>query len=393
MTFYSRRSDSMHETLAFCLFKYFPYGGLQRDMLQIALACQERGYVIDIYTTSWEGDLPESFRLHTFRPTALTNHGRMGQYHTWVAEEMARTPADCVIGFNKMPGLDVYYAADGCFQARAARRHGRLYRLNPRYRWYVAFEEAVFGPDAKTHILMLTENQEALYVQTYGTPGHRIHRLPPNMSPNRLAETDDPQSRRTFRSSLGLGEDDHLLLQVASSFYTKGLDRSIRALAALPQALLERTWLAAVGGDTSRRYLRLARRLGVADRVTFLGPRHDIPRILHSADLLIHPARDEAAGIVLLEALTCGLPMIASSICGHAHYIDKAQAGWVLPDPFEQQRLNHTLLAALKRDDLRDVGRRGAEFARRENLCGMVETAVEVIEAVTHDRIKGRGSA
>ena len=43
------------QTLAFCLFKYFPHGGLQRDMLRIALACQLRGYSIDVYTTSWEG--------------------------------------------------------------------------------------------------------------------------------------------------------------------------------------------------------------------------------------------------------------------------------------------------------------------------------------------------
>jgi UDP-glucose:(heptosyl)LPS alpha-1,3-glucosyltransferase len=51
-----------NKTLAFCLFKYFPHGGLERDMLRIALACRSRGYEIDVYTTSWRGDLPESLR-------------------------------------------------------------------------------------------------------------------------------------------------------------------------------------------------------------------------------------------------------------------------------------------------------------------------------------------
>ena len=45
--------------LAFVLFKYFPYGGLQRDMLRIAAACQQLGYEIHVYTLSWQGDIPD----------------------------------------------------------------------------------------------------------------------------------------------------------------------------------------------------------------------------------------------------------------------------------------------------------------------------------------------
>ena len=45
--------------LAFCLYKYFPYGGLQRDFLKIALNCQQQGHEIKVYTLSWQGDVPE----------------------------------------------------------------------------------------------------------------------------------------------------------------------------------------------------------------------------------------------------------------------------------------------------------------------------------------------
>ena len=44
--------------LAFCLYKYFPYGGLQRDFLRIALVCQARGHAIRVYTLDWQGELP-----------------------------------------------------------------------------------------------------------------------------------------------------------------------------------------------------------------------------------------------------------------------------------------------------------------------------------------------
>ena len=47
--------------LAFILYKYFPFGGLQRDFMRIALECQRRGHAIRVYAMIWEGDVPEGF--------------------------------------------------------------------------------------------------------------------------------------------------------------------------------------------------------------------------------------------------------------------------------------------------------------------------------------------
>ena len=50
--------------LAFILYKYFPYGGLQRDFMRIALECQQRGHGIRVYTPIWEGEVPELSLIH-----------------------------------------------------------------------------------------------------------------------------------------------------------------------------------------------------------------------------------------------------------------------------------------------------------------------------------------
>jgi UDP-glucose:(heptosyl)LPS alpha-1,3-glucosyltransferase len=371
-----------NRTLAFCVFKYFPHGGLERDMLRIALACQAKGFEVHLYTTSWQGDMPEALHLHIHRPWALTNHGQMKEYHAWLTRQLAGSPPACVIGFQKMPGLDVYYAADGCYQAKAREQHGPLYRLLPRYHLYRAFEEAVFGSNAQTQILMLSRTQGALYVQHYGTAESRIHQLPPNVAQDRIAGAEAPALRRAARQALGRRDEDRLLLQLGSDFRRKGLDRSLLALASLPPSLLARTWLHVVGDGHRRPFARLARRLGVADHVVFLGPRDDIPQLLVAADLLVHPAYRENTGTVLLEALAAGLPVVVTSVCGYAPYIAQAQAGWVIPAPFDQSLFNHTVRAALERADLAEVGRHGADFACREDLYGMVRTAVAVIEAV-----------
>ncbi|MDX9838614.1 MAG: glycosyltransferase family 1 protein, partial [Azoarcus sp.] len=60
--------------LAFCLYKYFPFGGLQRDFLRIALACQSRGHDIRVYVLEWEGEVPPGFDVIKVPVSAMLNH-------------------------------------------------------------------------------------------------------------------------------------------------------------------------------------------------------------------------------------------------------------------------------------------------------------------------------
>jgi len=371
----------MKTTLAFCLFKYFPHGGLQRDMLRIALACQRRGYTIAVYTTAWEGDLPEGFELHTHRPSGLTNHTRMRRYHAWLARQLDRHDAACAIGFNKMPNLDVYFAADSCFVQRA-RLRSRLFRLTRRYQIYATLEAAVFLPCSSTEILLIAEPQRQAFQQCYGTPGERLHLLPPWIAPDRKRLDNRLDVRRNIRESLGVAPETLLLLQVGSGFKTKGVDRTLEALAALPPTWRARTRLAVVGRNRSTRHQHLSRRLGLSENVSFLGERDDIMELMAGADLLIHPARNEAAGVVLIEALVSGLPVLCSGICGHAGHIRKAQAGIVLPEPFQQTKLNQCLRSMLAEQKLPTCSAHALAYADSLDVYAMPEHAADIIESV-----------
>ncbi|XNM52069.1 glycosyltransferase [Escherichia coli] len=59
--------------------------------------------------------------------------------------------------------------------------------------------------------------------------------------------------------------------------------------------------------------------------------------LMAAADLLLHPAYQEAAGIVLLEAITAGLPVLTTAVCGYAHYIVDANCGEAIAEPFRQE--------------------------------------------------------
>ena len=366
--------------LAFCLYKYFPFGGLQRDFLRIALACQARGHDIRVYTLDWEGEVPAGFELVRVPVRAWSNVRRNEKFSAWIGEHLTAAPVDRVIGFNKMPGLDVYFAADGCYEEKARQLRNPLYRFSSRYRHFSAYERAVFAPESTTEILMISQLQQPFFERHYRTPSARFHLLPPGIARDRKAPANAAELRAEFRREFGLGGEDLLLLQVGSGFKTKGLDRSIKALAALPEVVRQRTRLFVIGQDDPSEFLRQAATLRLSERVTIFPGRDDIPRFLLGADLLIHPAYNENTGTVLLEAVVAGLPVLVTAVCGYAHYIDDAEAGCVLPEPFAQAVLDATLAEMLGNQAARHRWQAKAlAFAETADIYSNAERAADII--------------
>ena len=368
--------------LAFVLYKYFPFGGLQRDFMRIALECQQRGHRIRVYTLIWEGDIPPGFEVLVAPVKAFFNHRRNEKLTAWMEADLAKRPVDRLIGFNKMPGLDVYYAADGCFEDKAQNLRHSMYRSFGRYRHFAEYERAVFAKDAKTEILMISEVQQPLFIKHYDTPLERFHLLPPGIAQDRRAPPNAAEIREGFRQEFNLAADDLLLVQIGSGFKTKGVDRSLKALAALPAELKKRTRLLVIGQDDPKVFQLQSATLGLGDNVQFLKGRSDIPRFLLGADLLIHPAYNENTGTVLLEALVAGLPVLVSKVCGYAHYLAEADSGLVLDEPFEQTQLNEYLAHMLTDTAQRPAwSRNGLAFAETADLYSMPQHAADVILA------------
>lgn len=368
--------------LAFILYKYFPFGGLQRDFMRIALECQRRGHAIRVYTMIWEGDVPDGFEVRVAPVKALFNHRRNEKFTAWVQADLAQRPVGRVIGFNKMPGLDVYYAADPCFEEKAQTLRNPLYRKWGRYKHFADYERAVFAPEARTEILMISEVQQPLFIKHYHTPRQRFHLLPPGIAQDRRAPPNSAEIRVEFRREFELGDDQLLLVQIGSGFKTKGLDRTLKAVASLPRELKKRTRLIVIGQDDPKPFQLQVKALGISDQVRILKGRSDIPRFLLGADLLIHPAYNENTGTVLLEALVAGLPVLVTDVCGYAHYIVEADCGRVVPSPFEQERLNRMLADMLADERQRAFWHRnGLAYADEADLYSMPQRAADVILA------------
>lgn len=364
--------------LAFLIYRYFPYGGQQRNMLAMALEAARRGHQVKILCHLWQGDKPEGLEIVQLPVSGFANHTRMARFGAEALKLLAGQPVDLVVGFIKLPGLDAYYAADPCFAEKALNKRGFFYRLAPRTRAYLRLEQAVFDAAAKTHILEVARTERESYVRHYGTAEARFHTLIPGISKTRLAPDNYPEVRARKRAELGFATDDKVLLALGSGFKTKGLDRSINALAELRRRAIP-AQLVVVGQDNAERFLAQAKDVGVAAQVHFLGGRDDIPELLQAADLLIHPAYRENTGNGLLEAMIAGLSVIASATCGYSHYVEDADMGRVIPDNADTTQIADAAAALLTVDN-DEWHRRGKLFAESADIYDRPRQTVDILE-------------
>ena len=368
--------------IAFCLFEYSPYSGLSLDFRRILQESLKRGHDAHVFVSAWHGEQLEGVPF-TLLPAwrFASNHTKNKKFHDKLKSELTRNRFDIVVGFNKMPGLDVYYGADICY-VRRTEQHPAILKLGRRYKRRKSFEAAVFGLESKTLILSLSERQKSEYQEHYFTPNKRFHLLPPTLDIRFSPITDRAGAREKLRQELDIPVTDLLLMFIGSGFATKGLDRVIDALGSLSQDLQKRTRLIVVGDDDENQYRKQAERLKVSKQVRFLGGRSrtDVPKLLAAGDLMVHPAYGENTGTVLLEAIAAGLPVLATDVCGYASHIKAAGAGTVLDSPFEQDALNTKLAAMLTSPHQTSWSVNGLRYGKNPALYQMPSEAVDAIE-------------
>jgi UDP-glucose:(heptosyl)LPS alpha-1,3-glucosyltransferase len=337
--------------LAFAIFRYFPFGGLQLDFARFLKEGISRGHTVTVLYDRWEGEFIPGAEYVNLKCRGLTNWGRALDFETQARSYCREHPFDRIVGFNRMGGLDWYYAADNPF-AEHVREKNMLVRMLPRYRVFERLEKAVFDASGSTRILYLTEAQKKSFQQFYGTGNDRFRYLPPGVAPQFCLRKGPvaEQIRSRIRVEFDIPDFAVLLVQVCSAFRTKGVDRVLESVSRLSPAVREKVVYLVAGNDEPGDFLNLAKNLGIADRVIFAGPRQDVPDLLTAADLMVHPARNEATGTVLAEAAVCGLPAICSSVCGYAPLIRSA-GGIVLPEPFTVQSLTDALELTLRMPD------------------------------------------
>ena len=313
------------------IFKFFAHGGAQRDMLMAAEALKRRNCQVTIHCSRADDPVPEGLQLKVLPAKGLSNHSRARDFERQAARYIKEHKFDVVVGFSRMSNLDILFAADDCLRARW--KNPLLNMLLPRRKTFLEQEQAALKSPL---ILTLTGRQEFDYKFFYNIEPEKFKRLPPGISEKYRSFDRSDAARHAIRQRLEVAPEKFLIVQAAASFKTKGVDRTLAVISMLPDELKKRIVFIAAGGDKRRKNYEAAARVQNID-ARFPGSSDTLEELFFAADLMVHPARSESAGNVLIEALCCNLPVLTGKRCGFAEYLTSSGSGVVLPEKFNPE--------------------------------------------------------
>ncbi|GAA4607737.1 glycosyltransferase family 1 protein [Actinoallomurus liliacearum] len=367
-------------------------GGQNVHVGALAVALAERGHEVVVHTRRDDAGLPDSV---SFAPGVTVEHVPAGPprpipkddllpYMADFAAHLARRwlsrPPDIVHAHFWMSGLAALGGAREhgvpvvqTFHAlgRVKRRYQRAADTSPPGR--VRLEGQV-GREATAVVATCTD--EVRELGAYGVPPERVFVVPCGVDTGRF------RPEGTVAEHAG---DRPRILTIGRLVPRKGVDTLIEAVCRVPDAELliaggpERSKL---GDDREgRRLMGLAAERGVADRVAFLGQvTHDeIPALIRSADVVVSVPWYEPFGIVPIEAMACGVPVVASAVGGHLDTVVDGVTGLHVP-PRRPDGLAASLRRLLGDAALRrSLGRAAAEHAHGRYPWDRVAAETEAV--------------
>jgi D-inositol-3-phosphate glycosyltransferase len=232
-------------------------------------------------------------------------------------------------------------------------------------------------------IICATEHEKSLLIDLYEAPADKISVIPLGVDLDRFR----PQDKDAARRELGF-KDERIVLFVGRIEPLKGVDILIKA-AAMLESDIECSVLI-VGGDASTalqvaELKNLASDLGIRRRVAFVGAvDHDkLPLFYNAADVCVVPSHYESFGLVAIEAMASGVPVVASRVGGLMGTVKDGETGylipWLCPEPFAER-----IEMLLENESLRrSLGETAREVVSRYRWDHVAAAILEVYHAVT----------
>ena len=231
--------------------------------------------------------------------------------------------------------------------------HRRIY-----YKLTMALERRIYA-NPKVRLAAVSKLVSAQLEKHFGRTDSVVI---PNAVDTGIFNTEARLARRSVsRHSLKLHDSDFVVLLIGNDWKIKGLDQLLRALAIIKIPIR----LLVVGKDDPGLYRSALRQLRLEDHVRFLAPSADVLSFYAAADAYVAPSLEDAFGLPILEAMACGLPVIASVQAGASENVVDGTTGYLLRDP-----MNHAELADLIRRLASDklaaqkIGAAAAQFVK-----------------------------
>lgn len=225
--------------------------------------------------------------------------------------------------------------------------------------------------------IAISEAIRQFTIQVEGAPADRLHTVHYGLDP--AAISAPPQARVTLRAELGLPPETLLVGSVCRLIAQKGLSFALRGFAQIARDFPHVHYVIAGDGDLRGALQAEAAALGLRERVHFLGWRSDAHAIFAALDLLLAPSLWEGFGLVFLEAMALGVPILSARVSAIPEVVIDGETGWLVP-PADPAAIAGALRGALRDPDLRRArGAAGRQRLEREfTVAAMVDRTLAV---------------
>ncbi|HZU38357.1 MAG TPA: glycosyltransferase family 4 protein [Gemmataceae bacterium] len=344
--------------IAFCYESVLPArGGCETYIADLARRLVVDGHEVHLYACRWdETALPEQMVYHRLSRPRGPRFLRPWLFGAACHRALRGSRHDVSVGFDKVWGLDVLYPQGGLHAASAdhnlrkhagptTRRIARLLKHLDLAHWsFSRLEQRQYLGSDQPLIVVNSLMVQRHFEHYYGVDPQAVRVIRSAIDSERFDEHDRPRRRVEAREHWGIGLDETVAVFVAMNYRLKGLEPLLHALTYLGQRPLR---LLVAGNPRTSRYERLAHRLGVRERVCFVGPQRDVKNCFFAADFLVHPTFYDPCSLVVLEALACGLPVITTRYNGASELLSPPREGYVIGNPHNHVELADSLIQLL----------------------------------------------
>jgi UDP-glucose:(heptosyl)LPS alpha-1,3-glucosyltransferase len=310
--------------------RYDAFGGAERFVQNAVNALRDEGASLTLVTRSWPDQEGSAIVVDPFYIGSLW---RDRGFARAACQALSKRHFDLVQSHERIACCDVYRAGDGVhaeWLAQRARIQSPLARLatrlSPHHRYLLAAERELFASARLKAVICNSWMVKNEIARRFATPPAKLVLIRNGVDGARFHPRLRGELGTGVRQQLSIPNDAMVFVHVGSGFARKGVDAMLEALA----LRRGKAWAIVVGKDKhGAASLAHARRLGIGDRVRFVGAVSDVRPYYAAADAFVLATLYDPFPNALLEAMACGLPVVTSPKCGGAEILTEGESGFV----------------------------------------------------------------
>ncbi len=376
----TQKKDLTKPKIAVVVPKYGLVGGGERFVFEVTERMARNGnYEFHVFANRWQAASGSPVIFHKV-PSISFPRSLRPYVFPWFAQRMIdRGDFDLIHSHERIFHSDIVtlHCTPHEFWVREVRQK-RYPSLSDRGAIFI--ERQMLRNGATSCFLPVSSIAEDAFRRYYGNLPGKWQIMHPGVDSQRFSSPDRAACRDEIRYEYGIAENDLLLIFVGMNFEVKGLDTIIEAIARARSARPDTNIrLLVVGRGNDRKFSRLAQSLGIAEAVIFAGTQtHGIERYYRAADIFIMLSRFDTFGMVVLEAMASGIPVIVSPNVGAKDLVNDRGNGFIISGAEDTDSASDRILQLLDPHRRVEMGIAASESAAYQDWERLVERLAEI---------------